>query len=125
MKCLAKCPCPKPTVRHVLNVRTEILRFNGTINSATEQLRDDMANYTTLAFRMAEWNDRAGSERFASDIHQAGQSWRVWMFYDPGVTGTLTPADRLREGGASFNIDALARFKRNGNYMILDVTETK
>lgn len=118
-----KCACP-PTKPFKPSVRVSLLRFNGTVNAAGEELRDDSANYTSLGSRWAEWKTRSGSERFASDITQAGHSHRLRLRYD-NVTRTLTPQDRIGKDLRTLGIDAVSNEDEANRYMVLDVTETK
>lgn len=121
MKCATKCP-PKRAPQ--LNVKVTLLRFDGTKNASDEELRDDPDNYDSLGTRWAEWKTRAGSERFASDITQAGHSHRLRLRFD-SVTRTLTPQDRIQKDSRTFGIDAVSNEDEQNKYMILDVTETK
>lgn len=121
MKCATKCP-PKP--HRPLNVLVTLLAFDGTTNSADEELRDVAANYDSLGTRWANWKTRAGSERFASDITQAGHSHRVILRFD-SVTRTLTQQHRIQKDSRTFNIDAVSNEDEQNKYMILDVTESK
>ncbi|TXH56418.1 MAG: head-tail adaptor protein [Desulfurellales bacterium] len=81
-------------------------------------------NWETYATRLASFKTRGGSERFASDMIQAGQTHRVYMRRD-ATTKSITPEMRLSYDSRYFNILAVADQDEMHEWMVIDCVEAK
>ena len=112
----------------VLNRRVTVQRLKDeedlTRDDNNEVDPTDSANWQTYATRSAAFKTRGGSERFASDMIQAGQTHRVYMRRDSTTKG-ITPTMRLSYDGRVFNILAAADEDEMRRWMVLDVVEAK
>lgn len=100
------------------------IKSNATRDANNEIDLADAANWEALAARWSAIKSRGGSERFASDMIQAGQTHRVYMRYD-NVTRTVTPAMRLKLDSRLFNILAIVDEDEGHRWIVADVVEAK
>ncbi len=84
----------------------------------------DADNWETYATRWAAFKTRGGSERFASDMIQAGQTHRVYLRSD-STTRAISPAMRLSYDDRVFNILAAVDEDEGRQWVVLDVVEAK
>jgi SPP1 family predicted phage head-tail adaptor len=84
----------------------------------------DADNWETYATRWAAFKTSGGSERFASDMIQAGQTHRVYVRSD-STTRAISPAMRLSYDDRVFNILAAVDEDEGRQWVVLDVVEAK
>lgn len=89
-------------------------------NNEVDLTDDD--SWETYATRMAAFKTRGGSERFASDMIQAGQTHRVYVRSD-ATTRAISPAMRLSYDSRVFNILAAVDVDEMRQWVQLDVVE--
>lgn len=120
MKC-ADCKS-KHILRHRITVQQ--LKSTATPDANNEIDQTDDANWEAFVSRRAEFKSRGGSERFASDMIQAGQTHRVYLRSD-SETRAITPAMRLVFGSRKFNILAAVDEDEARRWVVLDVVEER
>jgi SPP1 family predicted phage head-tail adaptor len=116
--------CADCKTRPVLNRRVTIQRLK---TNATKDVNNEVdhtvdANWETYATRSAAFKSRGGSERFASDMIQAGQTHRVRMRSDSTTRG-ISPAMRMVYDSRVFNILAAVDEDETRQWVVLDVVE--
>lgn len=82
------------------------------------------ATWEDVATRWCAFKTRGGSERFASDQIQAGQTHTVTMRYD-ATTKTFTTKMRMVMGTRNFNILAVMDRDEMHQWIVADVAEAK
>jgi SPP1 family predicted phage head-tail adaptor len=82
------------------------------------------ANWETYATRWAAFKSRGGSERFASDMIQAGQTHRVYVRSD-STTRAISPAMRISYDDRIFNILAAVDEDEARQWVVIDCVENK
>lgn len=120
MKCV-DCNLDRQTKSRVV---IEKVKASPTRDAQEEYNPTSSSNWETLATRWAAFKTRGGSERFASDMIQAGQTHRVYVRYD-ATTATVTPAMRLNMNSRIFNILAAADEDEQRKWIVMDVVEAK
>lgn len=118
-------PCTTDSKR-LLNVRVTVqkLKASPTRDSNNEVDLTDSNNWESHAARRASFKTRGGSERFASDMIQAGQTHRVYLRSDP-TTRAITPAMRISYDSRIFNILAVADEDEMKQWVVIDCVESK
>jgi len=116
-------PCrSKRTLRHWVTVQQ--MKADAERDDNNEVDQTDADNWETYCRRRSEFKTRGGSERFASDMIQAGQTHRVYMRRDSTTKG-ITSQMRMSYDGRVFNILAAADEDEMRRWMVLDVVEAK
>lgn len=112
--------------RRNLNCRVTIqqVKAAATRDANNEVDLTDADNWETYASRWAEFKTRGGSERFASDMIQAGQTHRVYMRWDR-TTKAISPAMRMSYDSRIFNILAVADEDEGHRWIVIDCVEAK
>jgi SPP1 family predicted phage head-tail adaptor len=98
------------------------LKDDATADANNEIDLTDDDNWETYASRNAAFKSRGGSERFASDMIQAGQTHRVYVRSD-STTRAITPRMRLSYDSRVFNILAAVDEDEARQWVVLDVVE--
>lgn len=116
--------CPPCKSEHQLKVRVTVQKVK---DSPTRDTNNEIdltldANWETYATRSAAFKTRGGSERFASDMIQAGQTHRVYVRSD-STTRAITPAMRLSYDSRVFNILASVDEDEMRQWVVMDVVE--
>lgn len=123
MTCQSSC---KKTESRRLNCRVTVQRVKDSPDRDANNEFDptDADNWETYCSRNAEFKTRGGSERFASDMIQAGQTHRVYMRFDT-TTKAISPAMRMSYDSRIFNILSVADEDEGHRWMVLDCVEAK
>lgn len=118
--------CGRCKTRHHLNRRVIVqqLKSSPTRDANNEIDLADSDNWETYVSRKAAFKTRGGSERFASDMIQAGQTHRVYVRSD-STTRAISPAMRLSYDDRVFNILAAVDEDEGRQWVVLDVVEAK
>lgn len=122
---MAKCQrCKSPRINLNVRITVQQVKASPTRDTNNEVDPTDDANWETYATRSAAFKTRGGSERFASDMIQAGQTHRVYVRSD-STTRAITPAMRLSYDGRVFNILAAVDEDEARKWVVMDVVEAK
>lgn len=116
-------PCKNDRILN-RTVVVQQVKASATVDANNEVDLTDDASWETYATRSAAFKTRGGSERFASDMIQAGQTHRVYVRSD-STTRAITPAMRLSYDSRVFNILAVADEDEMRQWVVLDVVEAK
>lgn len=118
--------CKPCRTEHRLNCRVTVqqLKSDATADANNEVDPTDDNNWETYVTRSAAFKTRGGSERFASDMIQAGQTHRVYVRSD-STTRAITPVMRLSYDSRTFNILAVADEDEARQWVVMDVVEAK
>jgi len=117
--------CSDCKSKPVLNRRVTIQRQKTGVEDDHNQVDPtDDANWETVDSRWAEFKSLGGSERFASEHIQAGQTHRVTMRFDR-TTAAVTPADRLKMGDRKFGINWIVDKDERHEWIVAGVAEEK
>jgi SPP1 family predicted phage head-tail adaptor len=110
----------------LLNCRVTVqqLKSAATRDANNEVDPTDSDNWETYTSRSATFKTRGGSERFASDMIQAGQTHRAYVRSDT-TTRAITPDMRLSYSGRIFNILAVADEDEMRQWVRIDLIEGK
>lgn len=116
---------PCKTERPLRNrITVQQVKADATVDANNEVDRTVDDSWETYASRNAAFQSLSGSERFASDMIQAGQTHRVWLRSD-STTRAITPRMRAVLGTRKFNILAAVDVNEERQWVRLDVAEAK
>lgn len=114
---------PCRTERPLRNrITIQQVKDDATADANNEVDHTDDDNWETYASRNAAFQSLSGSERFASDMIQAGQTHRIWLRSDP-TTRAITPRMRVSFDSRKFNILAAVDVNEERQWVRLDVAE--
>ena len=116
--------CTPCKLEHQLSCRVTVqqVKTAPTVDANGEVNLSDASNWETYCTRFAEIKTRGGSERFASDMIQAGQTHRIYMRADT-TTRAITPRMRVLYGTRVMAIQMAADIDQQHIWMQLDVAE--
>lgn len=116
-------PCKaEHQLRHRVTIQQLKAAATRDANNEIDQTLD--ASWETYCSRNSEFKSRGGSERFGSDMIQAGQTHRVYMRSDT-TTRAITPAMRVVFESRKFNILAAVDEDEMRQWVVLDLVEKK
>lgn len=116
--------CKQPRMDLNCRVTVQQLKAAATVDGHGEINRSLDANWETYATRWSAFKSRGGSERFASDMIQAGQTHRVYLRYD-SVAAAITTEMRATYDSRTFGILAVVDVDEQHQWIQLDVAEDK
>lgn len=119
-----KCTDCKTKPRLNRRVVVQKVKASPTLDTNNEVNLTLDANWETYATRWAAFKSRGGSERFASDMIQAGQTHRISLRSD-AATRAITPGMRVSYDSRVFNILAVVDEDELRKWVQLDVAEAK